>query len=160
MAAGNLGLDSTFLGQPYVILLLVSTQLPLWSYFPPGPIPIHRALSSLTVWKITFLSKSCSAVILISNGFEGLTTYAAPTAVSSWKLLILSREDYNSPTGQPATAIGKSVATSWPQQFNANHWSSVVNGYKISSLVLLLGSCHSEATSLTSLKIALMSCST
>jgi len=34
------------------------------------------------------------------------------------------------------------------EQFNTNCWSSVVNGWKRSSLVLLLGSGDSEATSL------------
>ena len=35
--------------------------------------------------------------------------------MSSRTLLILCRENYNSPAGQAATAIGECVTTPWPQ---------------------------------------------
>lgn len=89
------------------------------------------------------------------------TDYFASTAVSSWTLLVLYRENYNSPCGQPATATGKCVATPWLQSNSMPIIGPLVlTAKKRPSPVLLLESCHSEATSLTSLWIALMSCST
>lgn len=69
-AADDLELDRVLLGQPDLILSLISRQLPPRSRITPPSIPVHTTLSSVAVWKITFLSQCCNAIIWISKSFE------------------------------------------------------------------------------------------